>query len=122
MAENKDYISREEELGNINISEEVLASIAAAAALEVEGIAGLGTNLSGDMAAVVNRKSLARSVRLDMEQDEVSVGIAVLVKYGHVVPDVAREVQDAVKSALENTSGLQVVCVNVTVSGVAFHK
>ena len=118
MAENKDYISREEELGNINISEEVLSAIAGAAALEVEGVAGLGSGVGND----VNRKALSRSVRLDMENDETVVGIAVLVKYGYVVPDVAREVQEAVKSALENTSGLNVVCVNVTVAGVVFSK
>ncbi len=122
MAENKEYISREEELGNINISEEVLSAIAAAAALEVEGVASLGTGLGGDVAAMVNRKSLTRSVRLDMENDEVSVGIAVLVKYGYVVPEVAKEVQEAVKGAMENTSGLNVVCVNVTVAGIAFGK
>lgn len=122
MAENKEYISREEELGHINISEEVLSAIAGAAALDVEGIAGLGTGLGADMAAMVSRKSLTRSVRLDMENDEVSVGIAVLVKYGYVVPDVAREVQEAVKTAVENTSGLNVACVNVTVAGVSFEK
>ena len=122
MAENKDYISREEELGNINISEEVLSAIAAAAALEVEGVAGLGSGFSGEASSAVSRKSLNRSVRLDMENDEVSVGIAVMVKYGYVVPDVAREVQEAVKTAMENTSGLNVVCVNVTVAGVTFAK
>lgn len=122
MAENKEYISREEELGNINISEEVLSAIAGAAALDIEGVAGLGSGFGNDVAAMVNRKTLTRSIRLDMENDEVSVGVAVLVKYGYVVPDVAREVQEAVKSALENTSGLNVVCVNVTVAGVAFSK
>lgn len=122
MAENKDYISREEELGNINISEEVLSAIAAAAALEVEGVAGLGSGFGTEASSSVSRKSLNRSVRLDMENDEASVGIAILVKYGHVVPDVAREVQESVKTAMENTSGLNVVCVNVTVAGVTFAK
>ena len=122
MAENKEYISREEELGHINISEEVLSAIAGAAALEVEGVAGLGSGLSTDANATVNRKALNRSVRLDMDNNEVGVGIAILVKYGHVIPDVAKEVQEAVKSALENTSGLNVVCVNVTVAGVTFVK
>lgn len=122
MAENKEYISREEELGSINISEEVLSAIAGAAALEVEGVAGLGAGVGTDAATMVNRKALSRSVRLDMENDEVVVGIAVLVKYDYVVPDVAKEVQEVVKSALENTTGLNVVCVNVTVSGVAFAK
>ena len=122
MAENREYISREEELGNINISEEVLSAIAAAAALEVEGVAGFGAGAGNDVSAVVNRKSLAKNIRLSMENDDVCVGVAVLVKYGHVVPDVAKEVQEAVKSALENTSGLNVVGVNVTVAGVAFSK
>ena len=122
MAENKEYISREEELGNVNISEEVLSAISVAAALEVEGVAGLGTGFGGEVTTSVNRKSLNRSVRLDVENDEVSVGIAVLVKYGFVVPDVAKEVQEAVKAALENSSSLNVVCVNVTVAGVTFDK
>ena len=122
MAENKEYISREEELGNINISEEVLSAIAAAAALEVEGVAGLGAGAGSDVSAMVSRKSLIKNIRLSMENDDVCVGVAVLVKYGHVVPDVAREVQEAVKSAVENTSGLNVVGVNVTVAGVAFGK
>lgn len=122
MADSKEYISREEELGNINISEEVLSAIVGAAALEVEGVAGLGSSFGAEVAAVVNRKSLTRSVRLDLENEEACVGVAILVKYGYVVPDVAREVQEAVKVALENTSGLNVACVNVTVAGVAFVK
>ena len=52
----------------------------------------------------------------------MSVDISLMVKYGYVVPDVARGVQDAVSSAVENTSGLQVACVNVTVAGVMFQK
>jgi len=122
MAESKEYISREEELGNINISEEVLSSIAAAAALDVEGVAGLSAGAGNDATAAVSRKSLAKSIRLSMENDEVCVGVAVMVKYGHVVTDVAKEVQETVKSAVENTSGLSVVCVNVTVAGVTFGK
>jgi uncharacterized alkaline shock family protein YloU len=119
VAENKEYISREEELGNINISEEVLSSIAAAAVLDVEGVAGLSAGAGSD---AVTRKSLTKSIRLSMENDEICIGVAIMVKYGHVVTDVAKEVQEAVKSAVENTSGLSVVCVNVTVAGVTFSK
>lgn len=123
MAENREYISREEDLGNIHISEEVLSTIAVAAALEVEGVAGLGSAHAGsDVAAMVNRKAWSKNVRLDVENDEISVGLAVVVKYGYVVPDVAKEVQETVKSAMENTSGLNVVCVNVTVAGITFVK
>ena len=50
MSENREYVSRSDELGNIHISGEVLASIAAAAALEVEGVSGLSANLGSDIA------------------------------------------------------------------------
>lgn len=122
MAESREYISREEELGSINVSDEVLAAIAGAAALEVEGVGGLGSGGGSDVAAMVSRKVLSKSVRLAVEDDDVCVDISVLVKYGYVVPQVAQAVQDAVKSAMENTSGLNVVCVNVVVAGVTFSK
>ena len=122
MAEGREYISREEELGSVNISEEVLAASAGASALEVEGVGALGSGLGSDVAAMVNRKALSKGVHLTVEEDAVSVDIAVMVKYGYVVPDVAKAVQDAIMSAVENTSGLQVSCVNVTVAGVTFQK
>jgi len=122
MAEGKEYISREEELGAVSISEEVLAAIAAAAAIEVEGVGGLGYGLGNDLAAVIGRKMLARGVRLSVEEDDVSVDLAILVKYGYVVPDVAKAVQEAVAGAVENTSGLHVRSVNVAVAGVNFQK
>ena len=57
-----------------------------------------------------------------MEDERVSVELSVLVRYGYVVTDVARSVQDAVFSAVENTSGLEVAQVNVSVVGVTFQK
>ena len=121
MAEGREYISRPGELGDINISEEVLAMIAAAAALEVEGVSALGSGVGGDMAAA-NKKGRAKAIHLSVEEDQVTVEIALLVAYGYAVPTVARAVQDAIISAVENTSGLHVACVNVSVTGVIFHN
>ena len=115
MADGKEYISREGELGSVSISEEVLAVIAAAAAVDVEGV-------GRDLADPANRKALTRGVRLWVEDERVSVDLPILVRYGYVVTDVARAVQDAVFSAVENTSGLEVAQVNVTVVGVSFQK
>ena len=121
MAEGREYISHESELGSVSISEEVLAVIAAAAAVEVEGVSCLGSGLSSDVTATANRKALTKGVRL-WEAFEVTVELSILVRYGYVVTDVARAVQDAVFSAVENTSGLGVACVNVAVVGVTFQK
>ena len=123
MSEGREYVSRSDELGNIHISEEVLAVIAAAAALEVEGVGSLAANLGTDLAELLGgKKNLAKGVHITVEEESVRVDVAVLIKYGHTIPAVAREVQEAVYSAIENTSGLTVECVNVQVSGIVFER
>lgn len=122
MGETKEYISRPDEMGNIHISEEVLAVIAAAAAMEIEGVSSLAGGLSGELAELVAGKKLNRGIDIKVNEDSVAIRVAVLVKYGYVIPDVARSVQDAVASAVENTTGLNVESVNVHVAGVTFPK
>lgn len=120
MSENEKYISRREENGSVHISQEVLAVIAAAAATDVEGVGGLSATFGSEVSGLVGRKVQAKGVRLSMEEEQMNVDLSLLVKYGYAVPDVARSVQDAVMSAVENTSGLSVSAVNVTVTGVVF--
>ena len=122
MGENREYVSCPDEMGNIHISEEVLADIAAAAAREVDGVAGLAGGLSDDLAELVAGKKLSRGVRIQVADETVSVSLAILVKYGYVIPEVGRAVQDAVITAVENTSGLTVECVNVHISGISFPR
>ena len=122
MGEGKEYVSRSDELGNIHISEEVLAVIAAAAALEVEGVGGLAANLGPDLAELLGKKTLSRGIRLEVAEENVTVDVNILVKYGHTIPEVGRAVQEAVMSSIEATSGLTVEAVNVNVGGVIFDK
>ena len=122
MGENREYVSCPDEMGNIHISEEVLAVIAAAAAREVDGVAGLAGGLSDDLAELVAGKKLSRGVRIQVADETESVSLAILVKYGYVIPEVGRAVQDAVMSAVENTSGLTVERVNVHISGISFPR
>lgn len=122
MGEGKEYVSRSDELGNIHISEEVLAVIAAAAVLEVEGIGGLAANLGTDLAELLGKKNLSRGIHIQVEDENVTVDLSILVKYGYTIPDVARAVQEAVAGSIEATSGLTVAAVNVNVGGVVFEK
>ena len=122
MAESREYVSRSDELGNIHISEEVLAVIAAAAALEVEGVGGLAANLGSDLAELLGKKNLSRGIRLHVEGESVTIDVAILVKYGYTIPDVARAVQEGIAGSVEATSGLSVAAVNVSVGGVVFDK
>lgn len=118
MSENKEYVSRSDELGNIHISEEVLAAITAAAALDVEGVSGLAANLGSDIAELLGKKNLAKGVHVRMEDDKVEVELSVLMGYGHTIPEIGRAIQDGVKSAIESMTGLEVSVVNVSVAGI----
>ena len=120
MSENKEYVSRSDELGNIHISEEVLAAIAAAAALEVEGVSGLAANLGSDIAELLGKKNLAKGVKVEVGETEAAVDLYIIVKFGVRIPDVALTVQEKVKNAIESMTGLSVVEVNVHVQGVGF--
>lgn len=111
MSDSKDYVSRSDELGNIHISEEVLAAISAAAALEVEGVSSL-TNPS--------KKNAAKGIHIKLEDEKVVVSLSVLIAYGHTIPEVGKAVQEAVKNAVESMSDLEVAAVNVNVSGIVF--
>ena len=113
MGENKDYMTHPEELGSIHISEDVLASLAAGAAAEVEGISGL-MNLAA-------KKSNARGVRLSVDDEEGAViDLYVMIRYGYAIPEVAEKIQNAVSGAIESMTGFAVKAVNVHVGGVSF--
>lgn len=124
MSESKDYVTRCEEQGNVYISEEVLAGISAAAALEIEGVSGLTANLGSDIAELLGKKSLAKGVSVKTEDDKVVVTLSILMAYGHTIPEVGKAVQEAVKNAVESMTGLEVSAVNVNVAGISLqaHK
>ena len=110
MGDNKEYMTHPDELGCIHISEDVLASLAASAAVEVEGISGM-MNL---------KKSNAKGVRLSVDDDGASIDLYVMIRYGYAIPEVAEKIQNAVSSAIESMTGFAVKAVNIHVGGVSF--
>lgn len=121
MAENKEYVTRVDELGNIHISEEVLAVIAAAAALEVDGVSSLSSG-GKDIGELLGKKSLSRGIQVQVEDEKVQLELTIMVKYGYTIMDVAKAVQDAVSTNIESMSGLTVQNVNINVGGITFEK
>ena len=120
MSENRDYISRADELGNIHIAEEVLAAVAASAAAEVAGVSGLAANFSSDIAELLGKKNQGKGVHIRVEDDKIYVDVAVLMAYGHTIPEVGKAVQENVKTNMESMTGLDIASVNVSVAGVVF--
>ena len=123
MAENKEYYVQEANDGAIQISEDVVASIAAMAVLEVEGVCGLSSNLGADLAEMLGKKSLGKGIRITpAENDALVIDCNIVVQFGQAIFDLAKAVQDAVKSSVESITGLSVEQVNVNISGIAITK
>lgn len=122
MSETREYISYPDEMGTIHIADEVLAVVAASAALEVEGVSSLAANLSSDLAELMGKKVYSKGVRLSVVNGQVLVEISILIQYGFTIPDVAKKVQEAVMTAVANTSGMEVSRVNIQVAGISFRR
>ncbi len=113
MNENREYITHPDEMGNIQISEDVLGVIAASAAQEIEGVAGL-------MGASGGKRGGPRGVKISLEEEGAVVDVYLMVRYGQPIPEVAEKVQAAVSGAVEAMAGFGVKAVNVHVGGVSF--
>ncbi|MBE6956733.1 MAG: Asp23/Gls24 family envelope stress response protein [Ruminococcaceae bacterium] len=121
MGEKKEYVSQNDELGNIHIAEDVLAVISTAAALEVEGVSGLhGGNR--DIVELLGKKNMTRGVNIEVDEDGVQIELGIMIKYGYTIQEVARAVQDAVATNVESMSSLTVKSVNVNIGGITFEK
>ena len=122
MADNKDYITYSENKGSINISEEVIASIAANAALETEGVAGLSGTITKDIAELLGKKSTSKGVKITIEDNSLKVYVFVIAKLGFAVNKVGEDVQKAVISEIESATGFSVDEVNVRICGVSLER
>ena len=117
-----DMINEEEKIGKISIADGVVASIAGIAAIEVEGVSKLTGNISKELVAKLGKKNLANGVKVEIADGNVSVDLSLEVEYGTSIKKVSEGVQEKVKQAIENMTGLHVSVVNVVVSGIKMTK
>ena len=122
MAENKEYLIQAQENGSIMISEEVVASIAALAVREVEGVYGLSSTANFDFSNIIGKKNLRKGIRVAFNNDEIAIACNLVVKMGSAVMTVAKNVQEAISDEVASMTGIRPVRVNVNVCGVAVPK
>ena len=123
MADNKEYFTQEMENCSIQISEDVVASVTGMAVLEVEGVCGLSSSIGTDIAEMLGMKTLSKGVRLSTtETGALRIDCDVVSKFGQNIFELAKNVQENVKSSVESVTGLRVAEVNVTVCGIALPK
>lgn len=107
---------RRSELGSVRIQNDVVGIIAGIAASEVSGVVGLGGGFS--IGEVFGRKSFNKGIKVEVGNGEAAIDLFIVVEYGRNIPDVSYQVQQNVKRAVENMTGLSVVEVNVNIEGV----
>lgn len=110
------------DIGNVRIADEVIASIAGIAAGDVTGVVGMSSGIIGGMAEMMGKRNPAKGVKVQVGAREVAVDLYIVVEYGLRIPDVALQVQEKVKEAIETATGMTVVEVNVHVQGVGFAR
>lgn len=115
-------MSEQNESGLVRISDDVVATIAGLAALETPGIAGMSGGISEGLAKRLSGKNVQKGVSVEVGQVEAAIDLRVIVNYGSRIQEVCRMLQENVKEAVENMTGLTVVEVNVKVEGVAFKE
>ncbi len=103
----------------IQISDDVVAVIAGVAVSEVPGVAGMSGGFAGGISEVLSgKKNLAKGIKVEVTNTQAKIDVNIIVEYGSRIPDVAFEIQNRVKKAVENMTGLEVQEVNVHVQGV----
>lgn len=112
----------ENEVGNITISDEVISVIAGVATSEVKGVSSMSGTIAGGIAEILGKKNMGRGVKVVLDGDNAIIDLHITVIYGAKVPEVAWEIQEKVKKAVETMTGLTVDKVNIYIEGVVIEK
>lgn len=103
----------------IKISDDVVAVIAGKAVSEVQGVSSMAGGFAGGITEVLSgKKNLSKGIKVEVGDKDTKIDVNIIVEYGTRIPDVAFEIQNRVKKAVENMTGLKVLEVNVHVQGV----
>lgn len=111
-----------EGMGQVQISNEVVTIIAGLAATEVKGVASMGGNITNELVSKLGIKNLSRGVKVTVEEGTANVDLTLNLDYGYSVPKTSQKVQEKVKAAIENMTGLTVQNVNIKIANVTMES
>ena len=124
MAQDKNMAERYSEaadIGTVKIADDVVALIAAFAAMEVEGVSGMAGGIDMDTVSRGGMKKLGRTVKVEIGSDGVKADLSSELVYGYSIPETCSKVQNKVRTAIENMTGLEVLDVNIRVAGISMN-
>lgn len=111
-------LKNDENAGAVQIADDVVGMIAALAATEVQGVSSMAGNITNDFLSRAGMKKLSKCVRVTALNRSVTVDLALIMEYGYNIPAACQMVQNKVKSAIENMTGLACTDVNIRIAGV----
>ena len=112
-----------EALGNIQISDDVITAIVSIAVSEIDGVVSIGSKPSTmDIKDIIGKKGFGKSVRVDITENIITIDADITIKYGKPISVIAEKVQEAVRDAIVDATGLDVGKVNVHICGIVFPK
>ena len=104
--------------GEVYIADEVVAIIAGLAATEVDGVASMAGNITNELVGKLGMKNLSKGVKISVLENVVTVDLALNIEYGKNILETSKTVQEKVKAAIENMTGLEVADVNIRIASV----
>lgn len=118
-AERNTYIINDNsELGEVHISDDVLAVISAMAAMEVDGVLAMAGNITAEIVARLGMKKLSKGVRVKVDENTVVIDLSIVLRMNENIVKISNKVQDKVKTTVENMTGMEVAGINVNISNV----
>ena len=115
-------LQEDDKKGTIQIADDVVAVIAGLAATEVKGVAAMAGNITNEIMSKVGRKNLSKGVKISIQGNRVKISLAIMMEYGYNIPGTCSKVQDRVKNAVENMTGLTVTDVDIRIASVDMNK
>ena len=106
--------------GNLRISQDVIATIASKAASEVQGV--IPVDNMGAIRTIVAKKGISKPISISLTDDVAVIDMMVNLEDGTKIPAASEQVQQAVKDAVQNMTGITVSKVNIQVAGIVFDE
>ncbi|MDD3839197.1 MAG: Asp23/Gls24 family envelope stress response protein [Clostridia bacterium] len=113
---------KEKQYGKVTFADEVVAIIAGIAATEIEGVYSMSGGIAGGIAEKLGKKNLSKGVKVEVGEKEAAIDLYIIVNYGARIPEVAWNIQENVKKAIETMTGLNAVEINIHIQGVNIEK
>lgn len=115
----KGHTIYEDKDGNtVQISEDVIASIAAMSMKDIKGVCAVGTSMKNGLMEKLGWEDLAKGVSVEVLEDGVIVDVVISVNFDKKIMDVSKEVQEKIQTTIKDMTDMDVIAVNVRVAGV----